>query len=259
MSIANRFASSALAAGIVAGLATAALQEFTTTPLILEAERYEKSAHIQTHRAPEPLAAVYSQEPAEAQARARLYFADGGERHNDAESWAPADRVERAFFTTLSSVGLSFGFALVLLAAMVLAKSQISARNGLSWSAAAFAATGLAPAFGLGAELPGSAAAALEARQIWWIGTAVATSAGLYLMLRVSTTVALIGGLALLLAPHVIGAPHPSGFESAVPTELAGRFAAAALSIHAANWALVGTLAGYVWSIQDPRPNTAAA
>ena len=105
--------------------------------------------------------------------------------HNvDAGAWAPTDGWERAAFTTLATVGTSFGLGLILLGAMILADARIDARHGLMWGAAAFAATGLAPALGLSPELPGAAAADLIARQLWWFGTALATSAGLFLTLR---------------------------------------------------------------------------
>src|SRR3546814_12705636 len=69
----------------------------------------------------------------------------------------------------------------------------------------------------------------LGSRQLWWIGTAVATAAGLWLALRVSTPAAIAAGIALMLLPHVIGAPHPHGFASPVPGELPGHLAAASL------------------------------
>jgi len=48
--------------------------------------------------------------------------------------------------------------------------------------AAGFVAFSLAPAAGLPLGLPGMAAAALEARQIWWVCTVAATAAGLALL-----------------------------------------------------------------------------
>ncbi len=177
--------------------------------------------------------------------------------HNvDAGAWAPTDGWERAAFTTLATVGTSFGLGLILLGAMILADARIDARHGLMWGAAAFAATGLAPALGLSPELPGAAAADLIARQLWWFGTALATSAGLFLTLRVSTLPAIAGGAVLIVLPHVIGAPHPEAFTNAAPSELAGHFAAASLVVHAVAWTLTGVVAGFVWhrmeSKRDP-------
>src|SRR3546814_10077758 len=84
----------------------------------------------------------------------------------------------------------------------------------------------------------------LGSRQLWWIGTAVATAAGLWLALRVSTPAAIAAGIALMLLPHVIGAPHPHGFASTVPGELSGHFAAASLVVMAVAWSLAGTQIG---------------
>jgi len=211
----TRIAKAALAAGLIAGPAVALLQEFTTTPLIIQAETYEVG---------------------------------GAEAPAVDEEWGPEDGIERTFYTSVSTIGTTFGFALILLGAMILAGARIDARTGLMWGIAAFAATGLAPALGLSPELPGSAAAELGARQFWWAGTALATAAGLFLLLRVSTVGAIAAGLALIVAPHLIGAPHPSEFTSTVPSELSGHFAAASLVVHAVSWSLTGAVAGFVFA-----------
>ena len=243
----NRILWAALVAGIVGGLATAVLQHFTTTPLILEAELYEG----------EPAAAAAQLDGA-AFGGARLVLVHSSGDHDEG-AWAPADGIERTLYTSVATIGTAFGFALILLSAMILANARITARTGLLWGLAGFAAAGLAPALGLAPELPGSAAADLVLRQIWWIGTAVATAAGLWLALRVSTPAAIAGGIALMLLPHLIGAPHPDGFASTVPGELSGHFAAASLVVMAVTWSLVGTLAGYVWQRSEARQGAAAA
>ncbi len=249
----TRLAKSALAAGIVAGLTVALLQAVTTTPLILEAETYEGGPQAAvTGWGIEP--AVLRPAPAPREPLALPIDAE-----HDENEWGPADGLERTFYTSVTSVGTTFGFALVLLGAMVLAGARIDARNGLIWGAAAFAATGLAPALGLSPELPGSAAAELSARQFWWFGTMLATAAGLFLALRISTPTAIAAGLALIVAPHVIGAPHPQEFTSAVPSELSGHFAAASLVIHAVAWSLTGAVAGFTWERLSAGEEPAAA
>ena len=249
----TRLAKSALAAGIVAGLTVALLQMMTTTPLILEAEKYEGHHHAAaTSSVIEP--AVLKPAPVPRAATPLLIAAAP-----EGEAWGPADGLERSFYTSVATVGTTFGFALVLLGAMVLAGARIDARSGLIWGAAAFAATGLAPALGLSPELPGSAAAELSARQFWWFGTALATAAGLFLALRISTPTAIAAGLALIVAPHVIGAPHPQEFTSAVPSELSGHFAAASLVIHAVAWSLTGAVAGFAWDRLSAGEQPAAA
>jgi len=247
----HRILLAALVAGFVGGLATAALQHFTTTPLILEAEHYENGEAGLAH----------SGLGGEAIGGARLILAHGGAEHADGdhEAWAPTDGIERTLYTSVATIGTAFGFALILLSAMVLTNTRITARSGLLWGLAGFAAAGLAPALGLAPELPGSAAAELELRQIWWVATAVATAGGLWLALRVSTPLAIAGGIVLMLVPHIVGAPHPDGFVSEVPAELAGHFAAASLVVMAVIWSLSGSVAGYVWQRGEARQMAAAA
>lgn len=240
----HRILWAALVAGILAGLATAALQHFTTTPLILEAETYENAG---------PATAALS-----APARLVLVHTHGEHTGDGQEAWAPADGLERSLYTAVTTIGTAFGFALILLSAMILAGARITARSGLLWGLAGFAAAGLAPALGLAPELPGSAAADLGARQLWWIGTAVATAVGLWLALRLARPVTIAGGIALMLLPHLVGAPHPHEFTSTVPAELAGHFAAASLVVLAVVWTLAGTLAGYVWQRGEARQAAAA-
>lgn len=235
-----RFVKAALAAGFLAGALVAGLQEVTTTPLILEAEKYESGETASAGR-------FLVAHAAESRNDAYLHLVHDGTDHGTENAWAPEDGIERSLSTALATVGTTFGFALILLAVMVLSDAKITARTGLAWGAAAFAATGLAPALGLSPELPGSAAAVLEDRQIWWIGTALATAAGLFLVLRVSSALAILAGLALIALPHVIGAPHADGYTSNVPSELSGHFASASLVVHAVTWALTGCVAGYVW------------
>ncbi|WP_323795893.1 CbtA family protein [Nisaea sp.] len=245
-----KFIKSALVAGFAAGILVAALQAVTTTPLILEAERYEGGMAS----AGEILVAHFAKN----QSDAFVHLAHGTEAHGAKETWAPEDGLERTLSTSIATIGTTFGFALVLLAAMVLSNATITARTGLIWGAAAFAATGLAPALGLSPELPGAAAAVLEDRQIWWIGTALATAVGLFLALRVSTPLAIVAGLVLIAIPHVIGAPHPDDYISDVPSELSGHFAAASLVVHAVTWAATGCIAGFVWE-RSGTPEAAAA
>ena len=240
----NRILAACLAAGILAGMATAVLQEFTTTPMIIKAEAYEGAAA--------PAAVQSSSEHHNTWHDARLILA--GPNHGSvdgSEAWAPSAGVERTFFTSIASIGMALGFALMLLSAMIMANAKITTRSGLAWGAAAFVATGLAPALGLSPELPGAAAAELGSRQTWWFSTAIATASGLYLALRISTPLTIAVGIAIMCVPHIAGAPHPTEFTSNVPSELSGHFASASLVVHAVMWALVGSIAGYVWQRGD--------
>jgi cobalt transporter subunit CbtA len=119
--------------------------------------------------------------------------------------------------------------------------------SGILWGAAGFAVFALAPALGLPPELPGMTAAALESRQVWWIGTVIATAIGIGLFTESKTILAKIAALALLAAPHLIGAPHPFLFESNVPAELSAQFAIASLVTSAFFWFVLGGTSGYLY------------
>lgn len=236
-----------LVSGMIAGIATAAIQHFTTTPLIIAAELYEQQSDATLNGA-----ATFASGHADT---ARLILTHGTETHADGASaaWSPSDGLERTLATSVATIVITMGYGLMLLAAAVLADGRITARSGLAWGLAGFAATGLAPALGLSAELPGTAAAALLDRQIWWVGTALATATGLWSILRISTPFAIVGGVAMLLLPHIVGAPHPGTLTNQVPAELAASFASSALVVQAMSWALVGGIAGYFWERDEQR------
>ena len=213
---------SAAAAGLAAGLLTAGLQHVTTTPLILEAERYESAAALL---------------PAEG-----IVATHDGHPHE-----VPEAALERTVQTGLATILMGVGFSLALLGTMVLSGRVPDGRTGLAFGAAGFAALALAPALGLPPDLPGSAAAALEARQAWWIFAAAATAGGLAALLLGRRNLVRAAGLALILLPHVVGAPRPESYASTAPAELAGHFAAASLAVTAVFWAVLGFYSGAIY------------
>lgn len=226
----TRVLSVGLLAGLLVGLAVAVLQQVTTTPLILIAETYEK--------------------PSEGQSAAAAPKA-GDHQHVHAHG-----STSRFLSTGIMTVATAVGVSFLLLAGMLFAGDPIDERRSLAWAVAGFVATGLAPAAGLAPELPGSASADLVGRQVWWIGTVLATATALWMFLRSSNVVARLLAIAVLLAPHLIGAPHPDVLESKVPAELAARFAALSLAVQAALWALAGIAVGLLWSRFAPKSAT---
>lgn len=231
----TRILSVGLLAGLLAGLLIAAVQQVTTTPLILVAETYEKPAEASATPAPP-------------------HSHQGADAHEHGEGWKPADGMPRFFFTAITTVATAVGVAFVLMAAMVFAGVPIDERRALAWSIAGFVACGLAPAAGLAPELPGSAAGDLVGRQLWWVGTAIATAVGLWAFLRADHhPLVRLGAIVLLLAPHVIGAPHPHELESKVPAEVAAQFTALSLVVQALLWALVGIGIGLLWPKFAPK------
>jgi cobalt transporter subunit CbtA len=219
---------SAAAAGLAAGLLTAALQQVTTTPIILEAERYEGGAAASPHDH-------------------AVAAADTSGADHEHETWAPADGVERTVYTSLATMVTGIGFALALLGAMAFIGTRIDARSGLAFGAAGFAAVALAPALGLPPEIPGSGAAELADRQAWWFFAAAATAAGLGALLLGQNLAVRLAGVAAIAVPHLVGAPDPEAFVSTAPAELAGHFAAASLAVNAVFWAALGSASGAIY------------
>ena len=135
----------------------------------------------------------------------------------------------------------------MLVGAFAVSGRAVDAREGLLWGIAGFAVFALAPAFGLAPMLPGSAEADLFARQVWWIGTAAATAGGIALAVFGRWGWEIPAGLALIVVPHLIGAPHCEGAGTA-PPELASSFAARSLVIAAVFWTLLGWAAGALYA-----------
>ncbi len=233
-----------LSAGLLAGLFVAAIQIAWITPIILEAEIYE-SAEARTG-APDPASrpgtagasfVLPAAERLEGPAAERLEGNEG--------AWAPEDGLERTLFTVLANVLTGVGFGLILVAAVTLSGRYVDPGRGVLWGLAGFAVFTLAPALGLPPELPGMAAADLGARQTWWIGTVISTTGGLALIVFARHRLLKGLGVALLLAPHAVGAPHPGQFGGKVPGELAAEFAVASLFTAALFWTALGGIAGY--------------
>ena len=223
----------ALLAGIAAGIVMGVIQQARLTPLILEAETYEQaSAAMHMHDAATvPAAGATAAAPTEA---------SGHDHDHGDEGWKPQDGLQRTLFTTFASAMAGAGFAAILAAVSLLSGLPITRRNGLIWGLCGFLAVTLAPAAGLSPELPGMPAAELLGRQVWWVGTIAATAAGIYLIATQSRPWALVLAVALILAPHVVGAPVAPHEESMVPPELVARFVATSIAANAVFWCCIG-------------------
>ncbi|MCZ4279876.1 CbtA family protein [Kiloniella laminariae] len=270
----RRIMTTAIAAGVAAGLLLSVIHEFTTTPIILHAEEYENAAPDHHAALPDPIlrelmenalhkAAFFPKnlnDPSRSLSRNQsdtLYDDRSGQfhlvggthegGHGEEEAWGPADGWERTLFTTLANVLTGVGFAAILVACFVFSNTELSGRRGVIWGLAGFAAFTLAPALGLPPEVPGSMAAELEGRQLWWIGAVVATAAGLWLMVFNDKRLLHVAGLLLLLIPHLIGAPQPAELGGNAPPELAGHFAAASIVVSALFWVILGWTSGTLW------------
>jgi cobalt transporter subunit CbtA len=223
-----------------------------TTPLIIAAEAYETAEPA----AAEPAAAPPTHAPGTAAhdhghdhaAPVAATAHDAGHDHGD--GWAPADGIERTAYTMAANILTAIGYALVLSAALSIARQTGATdksgwRTGLAFGLAGFASVMLAPMLGLPPELPGSPAAELGARQTWWIATAFATAAGIALLAFRREPLAAVFAVLLIAAPHVVGAPlPPEGEHPLAPLSLERQFIVAATLTSFLFWALVGSLSG---------------
>jgi cobalt transporter subunit CbtA len=214
----------AFAVGMIAGLAMTVMQARFTVPLIVAAETVEGAAPAET--------------------TAHTHDAATPAHSHDEKAWTPTDGFQRMAFTFAANVVTAVGFALLLIAAADFAGGIAGWRTGLLWGLAGFAVFTVAPGLGLPPELPAMPAAELMPRQIWWIGTVAATATALALIFLQKSPALAALGVALLVIPHLIGAPQPASFESPVPEGLHHRFVVAVTITSLVFWALLGTLAG---------------
>ena len=214
----------ALIVGLLAGIVLTAVQTLQVIPLIVQAESYEQAEQAQHPAATEQ------------------------------EEWGPQDGIERTLFTGLSNVLAAIGFALVLLSFIAL-QNQGGWKRGLLWGLAGFTVFFAAPTLsGLHPELPGTTAAALDARQMWWWTAVLATAVGLWLLVFGGEWLWRGLGLLLLISPYLIGAPQPEVIASLAPEALAHAFLLATTIASAVFWLVLGVLAGAFWT-QTSQPD----
>jgi cobalt transporter subunit CbtA len=234
----KRIARTAGFAGLLAALWLTLLQSLWVAPLILEAETYEQAPATQV--------------------QAHTDHSVAGHSH-DAQAWEPKNGWQRLLSTTGGNLVVAVGFALMLAGLFTLRAPGLRApglrapgplSEGLLWGLAGFAVFSLAPALGLPPELPGTAAAELSLRQTWWIGTAASTAAGLALLVFVDNRLMKLLGLAILVVPHVLGAPQPVVHESLAPSGLQTQFQIASLLTNALFWLGLGWVSAWLFRRQ---------
>jgi cobalt transporter subunit CbtA len=229
---------SAVFAGFAAGLIAAVLQLTFVQPVLLEAELYESGQKVHF------TGAVHADTDADADVSH-----DHSSHSHDAVG-PPASTMVRNGLSVLFLVFTYAGYGLIMTAGFAFANSKgfsISVKTGLLWGLAGFIAVQFAPAAGLPPELPGTAAADVMPRQIWWLATAAATASGLWLIAYGAGWAQLALAVVLVLGPHVIGAPHADILVGTAPPELASLFASRALAVGMASWAILGVFTAYLW------------
>ncbi len=204
----------AVLSGVIAGLFVSAVQSARVIPLIGEAEKLERA-----NTSPVPIPQTHEA------------HADGG-------------GFSRAVRTVVSNVLAAIGFALLLVACFAL-RGDVDWKEGILWGIGGFLVFGLAPAVGLPPTLPGAFAAPVADRQLWWLLAVAATASGLMLLAFRPGAIFKALGVALIVAPHLLGAPHPEVPGGLAPRALLESFRVMALLASGLFWIVLGLCAGY--------------
>ncbi|KTC39939.1 cobalt transporter [Pseudomonas sp. ABAC61] len=222
----KRIAQTAGFTGLLAALLLTLLQSFWVAPLILQAETYEKA-------------------PATEEVHEHAPGAMAGHVH-DEEAWEPEDGWQRVLSTTGGNLVVAVGFALML-AGLYTLRAPSRTSQGLLWGLAGYATFCLAPTLGLPPELPGTAAADLVQRQIWWVGAAASTAAGIALIVFAGNWLLKLLGAAIIAVPHVLGAPQPEVHSMLAPEALEAQFKIASQLTNAAFWLALGLISAWLF------------
>ena len=221
----KRIAQTAGFTGLLAALVLTLLQSFWVAPLILEAETFEKPAPTQTHDHADSAMPAHS---------------------HDAEAWEPEDGWQRVLSTTGGNLVVAVGFALML-AGLYTLRSPTRTSQGLLWGVAGYATFCLAPTLGLPPELPGTAAADLLQRQIWWVGTAASTAVAIALVVFGKHWALKVLGIVIVVIPHIMGAPQPLVHSSLAPEALESQFKIASQLTNFAFWLALGVISAWLF------------
>lgn len=215
----------AVGAGSLAGVIATCLHQFTTVPLIIAAERFEIAPTTEISAA--------------------------AHQHADSAAWQPHDGLERITATAISDVLTGIAFALILVAIWQWRGGTVGARGGALWGLAGFVAVILAPSLGLPPELPGTQAAALAARQLWWVATVGVTVVGLSGLFFAKSQAVRALAIAVIAFPHLLGAPEPMLAGGLAPPDLVTKFHLAVLGSSLGFWLALGALSGWLMELSQ--------
>jgi cobalt transporter subunit CbtA len=218
MAVFRRLVFAALCAGSLSGIFAAVAHQIGTVPRILQAETYEKPSV-----------------------------------HEHTGAWEPENGAERTAYTLLADILTGVGFALLLGAGLILRGGEVGWRQGLLWGLAGFATFTVAPSLGLPPQLPGSKAAPLFDRQLWWLGTAGATGGALALIAFTTRARWTMLATLLIVLPHLYGAPQPPEEIAVVPAALSHHFIVAATVVNFLFWLILGASTGYFHGWLQPQ------
>ncbi len=214
----------AAVSGLFAGLLLTIVQYFFVMPFLFEAETYEQAA-------------------TEISMPSKVH---------EMEEWQPDDGFERTLYTVLANISMAFSFSMLLGSAILVSGKHINWLSGLLWGTAGYLVFFVAPALGLPPEVPGTEAAALHDRQIWWLMTVMTTAIGLALLVFPHNWMLKFTGLLFLISPHLIGAPQPEAHNAVAPQTVIESFIHAAIFANLVLWLSIGLCQGVFTKISQP-------
>ena len=226
----KRIVAAAALAGVTAGLLLTATQHFAVAPLLRAAEVSED-------------AAIAESAPVHAH----------GATDSAPSGWSPREGWPRTLATALANIALATGFALMLAGGMTL-RGMAGPRAGMLWGIAGYLVFFVAPSIGVPPELPGSIAAPLHDRQVWWATTVAATATGLWLTVFGTRAWYRALGIVVLCAPFLAGAPPAPEHVPVVPPALGLQFLYATYGVNAMLWLVLGGLVGITLHRESLRP-----
>jgi cobalt transporter subunit CbtA len=236
----------ALFTALAVGSVQFVVQRWQAVPIVLAAEAYEDQKAEPAHEHVHAAGAVPHEHTHD---------------HGEEAAWMPAAGLERNAWTWVANALNAFAMALLVFSTMgawvwLRGPALGTPRLALAVAAAGWLSLHLWPSLGLPAEIPGMDAAALGARQAWWV-LAAAGAAGACATLAFGNARWRWLAAALLLAlPFAVGAPQPagdllagfSGEAHAQLQRLAHDFVWATTWVSLSFWAALGGIGGWVFA-----------
>jgi len=234
----------ALLTGVLAGFVLTSLQSVKVIPLILAAEEFE-GGEITTYGSHQSTKEEINSDHHDAEAAAAHdhetnVLATDGHSH-DEEAWGPADGFERLFFTFVANVFLATGWSFLLCAVYMNVKNN-NVIKGITAGIVGYLTFFALPSIGLSPELPGTLAAALEHRQTWWITTVACSAIGFAVIFFTRNKAYQVAALALVLLPHIIGAPVPDVHGGTAPEVMFNDYVNATFITNGIFWVILGAI-----------------
>jgi cobalt transporter subunit CbtA len=217
-----RTISSAVVAGLLAGLCLFLVQRSATLPLIRAAETYES--------------------------------ARGAPPQSDSDSAFEKQPI-RSASTLLGDMFVAIGFGLILTGIYALS-GKYGWFSGLLWGAAGFATFHLGPALVVPPAVPGMEVAALSLRQTGWLVAASSTAIGLALLIAFNGAARLVGIPFLLLPAALFRGLLPIPPATTSSPSLAALdqvFVVHTLGSALLFWIVLGILSGYLFAKAENR------